>query len=540
MKKHLLLSVLMILTGLSVNAAAARQDWEYEKLDLRVNKNTRIKGIKYPKDNPVPTQARKQEQTESTISAAATDTTALSASSTSTTGSGSVVYSNVIDLPPVDGFIPWIAVATTDERGEDLDMTAVEDDSFRLSHATAASPTTDYAIGLFDTGASAHVMGYEPANTLGLNSSTYLTANEIEISGVTGSVSVSVSYPLGIFIQGLSAINAMGQLDTTELVGETNVSIAVGQNPGTTRPDLPTAIGTPLSVFYDTSFDNDNTITFIKDSNNIYTAPDIRVLPKDSAELPEYDNTLPLELRPLGAYYVQYTPSYDFYSSLDGDIFDINFDPGSPSVIMGNLSQSVFFVHSVDLTEGDHTASDKDRFMIDTGAQVTVIGYRVAARLGLDEYDPDFLVEIQGVTGDTQDMPGFYIDSIEIPALGQWLRYTNVPVVLLDVASPEGGTLDGIVGMNLFTEYNFVLKGGGIFLTDDPSLEFQLKAGSCNIAGDIAPSGGDCTVDTLDLIMMAEQWQQAEAPAAGLASPQNLTNLADFAVIASNWLVSGQ
>jgi hypothetical protein len=69
--------------------------------------------------------------------------------------------------------------------------------------------------------------------------------------------------------------------------------------------------------------------------------------------------------------------------------------------------------------------------------------------------------------------PGFYIDRLEIPALGDWISFSNVPVVLLDVSSPEGGTLDGIIGMNLFSDFNLILRGGGLSLEGDPSLEFE-------------------------------------------------------------------
>jgi hypothetical protein len=177
--------------------------------------------------------------------------------------------------------------------------------------------------------------------------------------------------------------------------------------------------------------------------------------------------------------------------------------------------------------------------MLDTGAQVTVIGSRIGARLGLDHNSPDFWVEILGVTSKPKDMPGFYIDSIQIPALGKWLEFSNVPVVLLDVASPEGGTLDGIIGMNLFVEYNFVLKGGGLFLTDDPVLEFQRIGEACdNLVGDIAPAGGDCNVNSLDLFELVNQWLETSGTAniAPLESPDNIINLLDFAVIAENWL----
>ena len=101
--------------------------------------------------------------------------------------------------------------------------------------------------------------------------------------------------------------------------------------------------------------------------------------------------------------------------------------------------------------------------MIDTGAQVSVISSRIAARLELDIQNPEFLEEIVDVTGTSTMVPGFYIDFIEIPALGEWLSFTNVPVILFDVSSPEGGTLDGIIGMNLFGDFNLILRGGGLF-----------------------------------------------------------------------------
>ncbi len=212
---------------------------------------------------------------------------------------------------------------------------------------------------------------------------------------------------------------------------------------------------------------------------------------------------------------------------------------------MGNLSQSLFFVHSVDLYHKDNVAYDKDRFMLDTGAQVAVIGTRIAARLALDPTDPNFEVPIQGVDGQTMMAPGFYIDAIEIPALGEWLSYTNVPVIWLDVASPEGGTLDGIIGMNLFVEYNMVLRGGGMAGQDDPALEVQLIP---PVIGDIAPEGGDRMVNILDLRAFARAWQATEAAPnwnqkcdmAPQPTPDGKIDGLDFSVLFEHWLEGTQ
>jgi len=387
----------------------------------------------------------------------------------------------VIDSPPQAGHVPWIAVVTTDAKGEELDFVAVAENT--ITGTPTANPQTNYAVGIFDTGASAHIIGYDAATDLGLFSTlvpgtthNFVTDNEIEITGVTGSTFSSVSYPLGLFVSGLNAIGPTGLLDTSDMAGQSNVSILVGQPFVPPAPDLPTAIGSPLSVNFTTVFRNDQMIT-VSHNGQEFTGPGISIYsdPCDPC-IPGYANTIPLELRPLGSYSVQYIPDFGFYD-LGGDIFDwdLTFDtPGSPSVIMGNLAQSVFFIHSVDLAHLGKSALDKDRFMFDTGAQVSVLGKRIGARLGLDPANPDEWVEIEGVTGEISLEPLFYIDSLQIPALGEWLTFTNVPMILLDVASPEGGTLDGIIGMNLFVNFNFVLRGGGMFLQPDPAIEVEL------------------------------------------------------------------
>jgi hypothetical protein len=312
-----------------------------------------------------------------------------------------------------------------------------------------------------------------------------------------------------------------------KLMGQSNVAVAVGQNPGS-FPDLATAIGSPMSVFYATAFHNDQQVTVVHDGNE-YTAPAIRMYEKTDPCIPAYPNIIPLELRPLGATSVQYVPDLE-------NIFELV--PSTPSIITGTGSQSLFFVASVDMADGQYSAIDKTRFMLDTGAQISVVGKRIASRLGLKPAAAEFAVDIEGVTGEVTEAPGFYIDSIEIPALGDWLTFTHVPVVLLDISSPEGGTLDGIIGMNLFTGTNFVLRGGGFMLEDDPSFEYELL--SATLSGDIT---GDGSVDYKDLAAFVQCW--LALPASANWNPDcdmaptggdQIVDFADFAVIGSNWL----
>lgn len=465
--------LLTILLTLTLPLQAARDDWQRRDVNWQAGNGRRIKGIHYPQDRPVLKQSERQ-----TLKEMSTVKESRALRSTAATMAVAAADDMLVESPPVDGFVPWIAVSVTRERNGELELEADVETSVRGTYPSGVAPDTDYIIGLFDTGASAHVMGYGAGVQTGVYSGL-ITASEVVVSGVTGSVVASVTQPLGIFVDGLNAIDPETlALDRSAMMGQSNVSIMVGQNPGP-LPDLPTAIGSPLSVYFTTVIRNDNPLTIERDDET-FTAPDIQLYETGDPDAPSFSTVIPLELRPLGGISVQYIPTLDMgLGGLDlddilgGGGFASDFPPASPSVIIGNSSQSLFFVHSVDLREGDKSAIDKDRFMLDTGAQVTVVGSRIAARLQLDPAAPEFEVEIEGVTGEITMAPGYTVDAIDIPALGQWFGARQVPVVLLDVSSPEGGTLDGIIGMNLFVDFNLIVRGGGLFLEGDPALELQ-------------------------------------------------------------------
>ncbi len=388
--------------------------------------------------------------------------------------------------------MPLVVISVTDERLGDLEYTAETHTSIVGNHLTAY-PEEDYLTGILDTGASSHLINYDDAQKAGLFYNDKLTDNTIEILGVNGTANAYVSYPIALFADGVQRLDQNGYLtDLTNMVGESNVAVAVGMGYDQV---LPTVIGTPMTVYWDTVIMNDQP-TEVNYNDNIQVTPEIKILPKDSTDVPDYNNSLPLELRPLGAVNVQYIPD------LMAD--DLGYAPMQPSIITGESAQSLFFVHTVDLYNKGEEAIDKDRFMFDTGAQVTVVGSRIAARLRLDTENPDFEVEILDVTGQITYLPGFFIESLEMPALGQWLTFNDVPVILLDVPSPEGGTLDGIIGMNLFNNYNLVLKGGGLFGQLDPALEFEPIPSP--IPGDIAPEIQDGIVDLKDLKAFCNAW----------------------------------
>ncbi len=513
--------IIVILLACNSLLWAAPEAWQETKVDWRAGGNRRVKAIRFPKESSRATRPKQRSRS--------------TAPETKAQGLAAAAEGIQIDSPPVAGFVPYITVAVTDERAaDDFDWVAQTEYSVRGRFLTD-SPETDFVIGLFDTGASTHVMGYEPAQRTGIYAADLLTGNESELLGATNSVFAEVTWPLGIFIDGLAAVDPnTATVDHSRMVGQTNVSILVGERPATGQPDLPTAIGSPLSVYFVTTINNDRPVTVVYDSNE-YTAPDIRFYDHYDPDIPQYANSIPLNLIPSGSFNVQYIPDYEALMT------EFAIVPGTPSVIIGTSSQSLFFVNSVDLYNGNRNAQDKSRFMLDTGAQFTVIGSGIASRLGLNPAQPDFEVDVEDVTGEITIAPGFFIDALDIPVLGDWLNYSNVPLVMLDVASPEGGYLDGIIGMNLFVEFNLVLRGGGLFGQDPPSLEFERI--TLPPVGDIAPPGGDGEVDFRDLNTLARAWLSTTGTANYKERadiwprqvPDGVVDGKDFIVFGSHW-----
>lgn len=529
-------SFLLVVVVLSAVSHAARPGWRRQEVDWRVSGGSRITGIRHPEQN-VPLLSEETAGRRPRVAYKIVESRGPAPPS-SAMGLLSVPMArvNVIDSPPIDGFVPRIAILVTDKRSSDEDWVAQDHMSVVGRHLTS-SPETDFVIGLFDTGASAHVIGHGAAERTGILAADLLTPSIVTLAGATNTVDAGVSQPLAMFMDGLGAIDAETMtLDQSLMVGQSNVSIVVGAEPDPGKPDLPTVIGSPMSVYFVTSINNDNPITITQDGNDL-TSPDIRFYEHGDPEIPVYEDTIPLNLIPVGGLNVQYIIDL-------AAIIDFTFQPGSPSTIFGIGAQSLFFVNSVDLEDEGRSALDKDRFMVDTGAQITVVGSGVGSRLGLDPGNPEFEVDIQDVTGEITIHPGFYVDSLQIPALGDWLGFTDVPVVLLDVGSPEGGTLDGIIGMNLFTNFNLVLRGGGLLGQDPPSLEYEFIQAA--LIGDIAPPGGDGVVDILDFAALADAWMSTPDsakwnPAADLAPPDNpdgIINALDLTVLVEQWLDS--
>ena len=407
-------------------ASAGPAAWQRRETDLRIAAGLRVRAIHTPQKTAVATQ---------------------DASQPATTASGGVI--------PIDGFIPYIAVALTNKNKPGEFVYA-----HTLANSVIGDPllepmSTSYAIGTLDTGGTVNLIGYCDQSVLG-RTADWLTGNTIPVGGVGGQIDADVTQPLGIFVAGLQAIDPTTKaLDTTKLLGHWHVSAAIPQEPACGDiVDIPTAIGTPLLAFRDVVIRNDHKRTLVR-GDTTYTGPEVSVHVPGDPTVPSYKYTVSLDVRPTDLNSSTTTSAY-YPALLDSD-FRTPWIPTALATAEGGLPTGGWFVASVWLKEGIRTEINK-YFMVDTGAQISLVRSFVAGQLGLDPANPEFTVEVVGVAGDVVIAPGFYLDSLKLDATPDQVQFSQVPVIILDVPAIEGGTLDGIVGTNAFYNRNLAFK----------------------------------------------------------------------------------
>jgi predicted aspartyl protease len=532
-RSHLILCLAFAVLGCTV-AFGDQRAWNRKEVKWRVSADRQIKAIYYPEDENLPTLENRVQRRPVEVQPRTKKPQAESKAAITTEGVATAVFANVINSPPIDGFIPYLTVAITDERSYELyDVDAYTQNSVVGNYLTG-SPESDYAIGILDTGASAHIINVYDALTTGIYDADLVTSFTVTLIGAAGNIDALVSQPLAIYADGLAAIDADTLLaDDSNMVGQSNVSIIVGDI--VESPNLPTVVGSPLAFFFTTVIKNSETVALTIDGDEI-RSPDIRLYQHDDAAIPVYPNKINLEVLPSTAYAIQYFPCFEIMESCPEE----DGEPTTPSLVFGSMfdvPQSLFFATRTDLAHGDRT-SQQNNFMFDTGAQITVISESQAAGIELLQTDPNFYVEIIDATGTSTIADGYYVDLLEISAIPSWLSFTHVPVIVLDVDSPEGGVLDGIIGMNLFVDMDFYIRGGGLNGQDQPYLKFDfLPPGP---KGDIAPPGGDGIVDIFDLATFANAWL-ANPLSPNWYSPADMVadaiiDFLDFAILAQDWM----
>jgi len=342
---------------------------------------------------------------------------------------------------PLEGPLCYVALAVTDKREEEFEFYATAHTK-GIAGSPLAGGGTNWCMAILDSGAATHLLNYPDSTALGMQGA-YLTANTFTVGGAGGSAEAIVSRPAGFFLHGLQDL-AGQTVQSNRMVGLANFACGVLPE-GATTNDIPSLLGAPMLAFFPAYIRNSQPVHFALGGQTL-SSPSVTLYAADGTNVPTLAHRAYLEIRP------QTQPLVAYLALLDAD-------PVFPSMI--GLSGSLFFTaNQVTLSQG--TSSARDRMLVDTGAQATLISRIAALDLGLDVQHPDFEVDVGGIGG-TVTAPGFYLDRIQLPAEGGSLAWTNVPVVVLNLGSPESGVLFGILGSNLLRDRDLVFNGAAQF-----------------------------------------------------------------------------
>ncbi len=368
------------------------------------------------------------------------------------TASAAVAYPH--PRPRLAGFSPLVAITTTDAGfpiGHDLEFEQTVEYSY-VGSPLNPSAQPGFVIGFLDSGADVALAAGRFAEQLGLVWPN-LTPNSIPIGGVGGQVQAPITVPVGFFAAGLSAIDSFGALDYGALVGHSNVcGLAAPPIECGNGEILSAVVGMPMMAFFNSHIRVDMPRIVTVDGIT-YQSPDVQLLhPFDS--LPFYEHLISIELGGL-APFVTTANYYPDFLDLETPIFPTLMSAGPGLIPFGGLFYADVFVREGD-PDPDNPVQPM-RMLVDTGAQSSIMSPHVAANLSLP-FEPDFEVDVCGVGGLVSGVPGYWIDFVKINATGGALEYSKAPFVILDLASPEGGSLDGVLGMNFFWNRNIIVE----------------------------------------------------------------------------------
>ncbi|MGL4514464.1 MAG: retropepsin-like aspartic protease [Lacipirellulaceae bacterium] len=380
---------------------------------------------------------------------------------------------------PIDGFLPMVGIAFSNEFSEDFVFSPTATPSAVGKTLLGPGGTPRFGVALLDTGAGFSAITAQAYSEFNLRgpypgeTDGYRGTETVTIGGATGQLQAEINDPFGLYaagMQGRTAAGAALSMDRAALRGQTNVSTITfpAESP------LPNILGLPYASQYATRIRNDAPQVFELEGRTIRT-PSIEFLERGTGGN-GITRKAPMTLSP-GANFAQapvYLPNIQNF-----DIDNPEENPTFPT-----LTQGALFV-SASATNGAASLGNRS-FFFDTGASVTVLSQFNALQLGFDATTdtPEFTVSVVGSGGLLTGVPGFFVDSLTIPALGGSITLTNVPVLVLDVTNPAdpGNVVEGILGTNLLAGRNVVidpnpsLGGGGqsagLYISDPVTTSF--------------------------------------------------------------------
>ena len=352
-------------------------------------------------------------------------------------------------IVPVGASSPHVFLSLTDERDQTEGFFSIP-----ASRTSAPGLPLDsdpfYKVVIYDTGSPTTIISRDTFEKFDIAGAGLSGTNITPVGGVGELVDAVNSDPLGVYAAGPDAlltnpVNGEQVVDRSRLRGSFNDPILYG-TPGTS---LPNVVGTNTAMNY-VSVINYSEPKIIDFDGETYRSPNITLAELGSVAAPDRRIRLTLEPSQLGSTSGTFLP--DLAGIADGG--DIADNPGTPS-IGGSFWLTANF-------ENNGVQRNQLRAILDTGAQATIVSEQIAAELGFDVINdkPDFFVHIQGVTGVSEEVPGFYADQFHLPGTDGGLLLNDVPLIVFNLTDPRDGInqLDALIGMNVFAGRDVIIN----------------------------------------------------------------------------------
>jgi hypothetical protein len=393
-----------------------------------------------------------------------------------------------------------VGIALTDEFDDDFNTYPVASPTV-TGELLGAGGVGHYDVALLDTGAAVSLLTSQAFDDFGLGSASpgesdgYRGTETVGIGGATGTLTAEINDPLGLYVGGLQGRGGTSPFTMIEssLRGQTNTSMITLP----VESDLPNVVGLSYAGQYATYIRNDQPQIFTLNGRTV-RSPSIEFVARGSGGQ-GITRRAPLSLNP-GESFAQ-PPSW-LYNIENFDIENPQENPSLPTIIQGGLFLNVNLAN-------DASNLTNSSFFFDTGADVSVLSELTALQLGIDVVldAPDFTVAVIGSGGTKQDVPGYYLDTFTIQAIGGSVTATNVPVIVLDVADPANSAniVPGIVGTNM-------LAGRNVVIDPNPALGGGGASPSLYISDPVTSEANWISTTPSTTWFGAERWNQLLSP----------------------------
>ncbi len=381
----------------------------------------------------------------------------------------SLAFANVLAaqdfVVPISANSPHVFMSLTEERdADDTSFFSIPSDRPNAP-GYPENQEPHYEVAIFDTGAPATIISHAAFENFDLRGAGKEGINPTELGGVGPSIAAINSDPLGVYAVGFDGLltdprTGRQVVDTSQLKGTINDSILYGPS-GSALPNL---IGTTTSSHY-TTIINYSDPRILDYNDETYRSPAMSMTTLGFVEEPSRRIQLTLVPGALG------TPAF-LPDLANFDFDDLSNNPSTPTI-----AGTFWLTANV-----NNNGATRNRLeaIFDTGAQGSFVSEQIAAEMGFDvENDkPDFVVRIAGVTGVSEEVPGFYADEFILPGTDGGLVLKDVPLIVFDLTDPRDGlnTLDALIGMNLFSSRDLVLNpepGNSYLGVSDPSQPYH-------------------------------------------------------------------